>query len=115
MTVESTLMELSAQGLRAAAAKTAGAKAAGWMLAIVLVLEGMDRGTAAATFGTDRQTLCDWVHRCNAERLDGLSNRRSAGPTPRLCGCLWMPQVKPDAAARTVSLDDRRRIIRCRR
>ena len=32
----------------------------------------------------DRQTLRDWVHRYNAEGIEGLSNRRSAGPTPLL-------------------------------
>jgi len=32
----------------------------------------------------DRQTLRDWVHRYNAEGLEGLSNRRSPGPSPRL-------------------------------
>jgi len=45
---------------------------------------GDDRKTAAETCGMDRQTLRDWVHRYNAEGLEGLSNRRSAGPTPRL-------------------------------
>jgi transposase len=32
----------------------------------------------------DRQTLRDWVHRCNAEGLAGLSDRRAPGPAPRL-------------------------------
>ena len=54
------------------------------MLAIALVLEGVDRTTAAQTCGMDRQTLRDWVHRYNAEGIEGLSNRRSAGPTPLL-------------------------------
>ena len=31
----------------------------------------------------DRQTLRDRVHRYNAEGLEGLSSRRSAGPPPR--------------------------------
>ena len=35
-----------------------------------------DRETAAMTCGMDRQTLRDWVHRYNAEGLDGLVNRR---------------------------------------
>lgn len=54
------------------------------MLAITLVLEGVDRKTAAETCGMDRQTLRDWIHRYNAEGLEGLSDRRSAGPAPRL-------------------------------
>ena len=39
------------------------------MLAIALVLEGVDRKTAAETCGMDRQSLRDWVHRYNAEGL----------------------------------------------
>ena len=51
------------------------------MLALALVMEGVDRSFAAGTCGMDRQTLRDWVHRYNAEGLEGLSNRRSAGPS----------------------------------
>jgi transposase len=32
----------------------------------------------------DRQTLRDWVHRYNAEGLEGLSDRTAPGPVPRL-------------------------------
>ncbi|PJN95650.1 hypothetical protein CNY89_07220, partial [Amaricoccus sp. HAR-UPW-R2A-40] len=41
------------------------------MLALALVLEGVDRKTAAETCGMDRQTLRDWVHRYNAAGLAG--------------------------------------------
>jgi hypothetical protein len=71
-------------GLRASAAKTTDAKAARRMPAIALVMEGKDRRTAAESCGMDRQTLRDRVHRYNAVGLAGLSNRRSAGPRPRL-------------------------------
>ena len=54
------------------------------MLAIALVLEGSDRGTAARACGMDRQTLRDWVHRYNAEGIEGLSNRRGPGRKPLL-------------------------------
>ncbi len=84
MAVAITRTELSARELRAAAAKTTDAKAARRMLALAQVLEGVDRKSAAETCGMDRQTLRDWVHRYNAEGLAGLSNRRSAGPKPRL-------------------------------
>lgn len=84
MAVSIRRTDLSARELRGAAAKTADAKSARRMLAIALVLEGADRKTAAETCGMDRQTLRDWVHRYNAEGLEGLSNRRSAGPAPRL-------------------------------
>ena len=70
-----TRMELTAVELRRAAGKTKDARAARRMLAIALVLEGVDRTTAAQTCGMDRQTLRDWVHRYNAEGLSGLVNR----------------------------------------
>jgi transposase len=54
------------------------------MLAIAMVLEGYARETAAEMCGMDRQTLRDWVHRYNAEGIEGLTNRRAPGPTPRL-------------------------------
>ena len=84
MAVAITRTDLSARELRVAAAKAKDAKAARRMLAIALVLEGVDRKTAARSCGMDRQTLRDWVHRYNAEGLEGLSDRRSAGPAPRL-------------------------------
>jgi transposase len=77
-----TRRELTAAELRAAAAKSRDARAARRMLAIALVLEGVERRTAAETCGMDRQTLRDWGHRYNAEGLAGLSNRRGA-PRPR--------------------------------
>ncbi len=70
-----TRRELTATELRAAAGRTKDARAARRMLAIALVLEGVDRATAAQTCGMDRQTLRDWVHRYNAEGLAGLVNR----------------------------------------
>lgn len=84
MAVAITRTDMSARELRAAAAKTADAKVARRMLALAQVLEGAERKTAAETCGMDRQTLRDWVHRYNAEGLEGLSNRRSPGPPPRL-------------------------------
>ncbi|PJR10256.1 hypothetical protein CEJ86_29965 [Sinorhizobium meliloti] len=66
------------------------------MLAIALVLEGVDRKTAAETCGMNRQTLRDWVHRYNAERLSGLSNRRSPGRPP------WLTPAQKAALAALV-------------
>jgi len=34
--------------------------------------------------GMDRQTLCDWVHRYNADGLPGLKTRKSSGKAPLL-------------------------------
>ena len=79
-----TRMELTAAELRAAAGKTKDARAARRMLGIALVLEGVDRETAAKTCGMDRQTLRDWVHCYNAEGLAGLVNRKVAHRPRRL-------------------------------
>ena len=93
-----TRQELTASDLRSAAGRTKDARAARRMLAIALVLEGVDRATAAQTCGMDRQTLRDWVHRYNAEGLCGLVNRTvphrprrlapaaGHGSTGRACG-----------------------------
>jgi len=84
MAVEITRTELSVLEAQTAASKADDAKAARRMLALALVLEGVDRKTSAGTCGMDRQTLRDWVHRYNAEGLAGLPDRRSAGPLPLL-------------------------------
>ena len=84
MAVEIRRRDLTPAQLRAAAGKAKDGRAARRMLAIALVLEGMDRKTAAESCGMDRQTLRDWVHRYNAEGLGGLTNRPSPGPPPRL-------------------------------
>ena len=54
------------------------------MLALALVLEGRSRTEAAESCGMDRQTLRDWVHRYNAEGLEGLHDRGHSGRPPRL-------------------------------
>lgn len=69
-----TRMDLTAAELRRAAVRSRDAKAARRMLAIALVLEDVDRKTAAESCGMDRQTLRDWVHRYNVEGLAGLLN-----------------------------------------
>jgi transposase len=84
MTVAVTREELGAVELRREAGRCRDAKAARRMLALALVLEGSSREAAARAAGMDRQTLRDWVHRYNAEGLDGLRDRRRPGPRPRL-------------------------------
>jgi transposase len=84
MAIEITRKDLTPAQVRLAAGRTKDARAARRMLAIALVLEGVDRKTAAETCGMDRQTLRDWVHRYNAEGLAGLANRPSGGRRPRL-------------------------------
>ena len=79
MAVEITRKELTAPQLRSAASKAKDARAARRMLALALVLEGVDRETAARSCGMERQTLRDWVHRYNAEGLRGWSTAARRG------------------------------------
>ena len=112
MAVAITRREFSAGDLRREAARVRDAKAARRMLAIALVLEGVDRKTAAETCGMDRQTLRDWVHRYNAEGLAGLADRRSLGPQRRLSA-----EQKALLAARVEAGPDPKvdRVVRWRR
>jgi hypothetical protein len=84
MAVELTREDRTPAQVRLAAGKTKDARAARRMPAIALVLEGVDRKTAAETCGMDRQTLRDWVHRYDDEGLAGLTNRPSPGRRSRL-------------------------------
>jgi transposase len=54
------------------------------MLSLAMILEGSKRGEAAKAGGMDGQTLCDWVHRFNAEGPEGLYNKERPGPSCRL-------------------------------
>ena len=54
------------------------------MLALALVLEGKSRTEAATSCGMDRQILCDWIHRYNAQGIEGLHNRTAPGAKPKL-------------------------------
>jgi transposase len=79
-----TRLDLTAADLREAAKRTHASDVARRMLALALVLEGKSRSEAAKVCGMDRQILCDWVHRYNAEGLQGLHNRTAPGAKPRL-------------------------------
>jgi transposase len=79
-----TRLDLTAAELRAAATKAKDVAAARRMLCLAMVLEGVDRTTAAQSCGMDRQTLRDWVHRYNAEGLPGLYDRKRPGARPKL-------------------------------
>jgi transposase len=84
MTVRITRADYGAEDLRHEAGRARTPAAARRMLAVALVLEDVSRGEAARQCGMDRQTLRDWVHRFNAEGLEGLYDRRRPGPAPRL-------------------------------
>jgi len=82
--VRITRRDLTAKDLRAAAGREKDGSAARRMLALAMVLDGVDRKSAAESCGMDRQTLRDWVHRYNAEGLGGLHDLKTPGPTPKL-------------------------------
>src|SRR4051794_41584403 len=84
MTVAITREGLDAGELRREAGRCRDARAARRMLALALVLEGASREAAARCAGMDRQTLRDWVHRYNAEGIEGLRDRPRSGRKPRL-------------------------------
>ena len=54
------------------------------LLALASVMEGASRSEAARNAGMDRQTLRDWVHRYNAEGVEGLLDRPRSGRKARL-------------------------------
>ena len=82
--VSITRTVVTAVELRGAAARSRDAQAARRMLALALVLEGIDRTTAAETCGMDRQRLRDRVHRDTADGLAGLANRKAPARSHRL-------------------------------
>ncbi len=84
MAIKILRSEHTAVDLRREAAKTRHADQARRLLALALVMEGASRTDAARACGMDRQTLRDWVHRYNALGIDGLVDRKPAGPMPRL-------------------------------
>jgi len=75
--------DIPAEDLRRQARRESDGRVAARLLAVAAVLEGMSRGRAADLGGMDRQTLRDWVHRFNAEGIDGLRDRPRSG-RPRL-------------------------------
>jgi transposase len=77
--VEITRAEFSSAALRAVARRTDDTRRTRRLLAIAMVLDGATRATAAKSCAMDRQTLRDWVHRFNAEGLEGLSDRLRPG------------------------------------
>ena len=82
--IKVTRDDMTAGDLRTAAGRVQDGKVARRMLAIALVLAGASRKASAASCGMDRQRLCDWVHRYNAQGLEGLSNGGGGGVKPRL-------------------------------
>lgn len=70
--------------LRALARRERDGRVSARLLALAGALDGMSREAAARAGGMDRQTLRDWVHRYNAEGVEGLRDRPRAGRPCRL-------------------------------
>jgi transposase len=84
MTVKITRTEFSAEELRRKAGRVRDANQSRRLLALAQVLDGARRDDAARNAGMDRQSLRDWVHRYNAEGVEGLLDRPRSGRKPRL-------------------------------
>jgi transposase len=84
MTIEITRTEFSAAELRRKACQLSDAAQARRLLAVASILDGASRTDAAKSAGMERQTLRDWVHRYNAEGVEGLRGRPHLGRKPRL-------------------------------
>src|ERR687897_3753611 len=65
--------------LRALARRERDGRVSARLLALANALDGMSREAAARAAGMDRQTLRDWVHRYNAEGIEGLRDRPRPG------------------------------------
>ena len=65
--------------LRRLARRESSGRVAARMFAIANVLSGMSRFSSAKLAGLDQQTLRDWVHRFNAEGIEGLRDRKHKG------------------------------------
>lgn len=95
--VSITRLDLTASELRKAASGEKNSAVARRILALALVLDGLDRKTAAETCGMDRQTLRDWVHRYNASVIDAINDQisllASMMTRPRLRSeCMLVPE-----------------------
>ena len=76
--------DYSADELRALARRSKDVNQSRRLLSLAAVRDGKERGEAAKIGGMDRQTLRDWVHRFNAAGPEGLLDKWTSGPKPRL-------------------------------
>src|SRR5689334_19980515 len=79
-----TRTEYTSTELRALSGKCTDGAQVRRLLALALVLDSSPRSEAAALNGMDRQTLRDWVHRYNADGVEGLKSRQPPGRVPAL-------------------------------
>jgi len=76
--------DFDATVVRGLACKASDADQVRRLLAIAAVYDGMRRAEAAAVGGMDRQSLCNWVHRFNADGPEGLHDHKPPGAVPKL-------------------------------
>ncbi len=119
-TTKITRQDHDAPALRAAARASDG-KTAARLPALAFVLEGSTRAEAARRCGMDRQTLGDWVIRCNELGIASLSARALCGGTParpaageKMQLADWVrqgPELAEDGVVRRRLSDLRRRLF----
>jgi len=73
------LGDYDAAWFRDQARRSKDAKQARRLLSLAAIRDGKSRREAAEIGGMDRQTLRDWVHRFNAQGVDGLLDRKAPG------------------------------------
>ena len=76
--------DYSSGDFRALARKSRDAKQTRRLMALAGIADGLSRTEAAAVGLMDRQTLRDWAHRFNEQGPEGLIDRKSTGPKPKL-------------------------------
>lgn len=72
--------DISAVVLRNKARSEQDGRVVSRLFGIANIADGMERGQPARLAGTTRQTRRDWVHRYNAEGIDGLRDRSKGHP-----------------------------------
>jgi transposase len=104
MTIEITCTDFTPAELRRRARRSRDANQSRRLLAMASILDGASRTEAARSAGMDRQSLRDWVHRYNAEGVEGLRDRPRTGRKPllnqdQLAELDRIVQRQPDPAA----------------
>src|SRR3954462_13369116 len=79
MVAVSITKERTPAELRVLARRERDGRVGARLLALANALDGMGRGAAARAAGMDRQTLRDWIHRYNAEGIEGPRDRPRPG------------------------------------
>jgi transposase len=77
-------LDRSAEDLRREACRVSDCAQSRRLLALASILDGASRAQAAKNAGMERQSLRDWVHRYNAEGVEGLRDRPRTGRKPHL-------------------------------